>query len=184
MGPTQDPPERHTNQDRSQRAAKRRTRRPRLRLCLLKGCERRFRPKHPWSRYCGDDCRSKARRWSRWKAQKRYRATGFGKQQRKAQSCRHRERVRTRKRSKSATNEPARVITVKFFRVHLRPSGLLRDVLANPPFPAAAILFEGMPARTGACPGAGTALEGTLPAGSGPAVLSQDRSFALMEGAS
>ena len=91
----------------------RRNRRPRMRRCLLKGCERRFRPKHPWSRYCGDDCRSKARRWSRWKAQKRYRATGFGKQQRRAQSCRHRERVRTRKPSKSATDEPARVIKAK-----------------------------------------------------------------------
>jgi hypothetical protein len=115
MGPTQHPPKRHTNQERSRPRAKRRTRRPRLRRCLLKGCERRFRPEYPWSRYCGEDCRSKARRWTRWKAQKRYRATGLGKQQRKAQSCRHRERVRTRKRSKSSTNEPARVITAKNF---------------------------------------------------------------------
>jgi hypothetical protein len=117
MGPTQHPPKRHTNQERSRRPAKRRTRRPRLRRCLLKGCERRFRPKHPWSRYCGGDCRSKARRWSRWKAQKRYRATSLGKQQRKAQSGRHRQRVRTRKRSKSTTNEPARVITAKKFSI-------------------------------------------------------------------
>jgi len=119
MGPTQHPPKPHTNQERSRPPAKRRTRRPRLRRCLLKGCERRFRPKHPWSRYCGDDCRSKARRWSRWKAQKRYRATGLGKQQRKAQSCHHRERVRTRKPSKSATNEPAREITAKNFSTAL-----------------------------------------------------------------
>jgi len=115
MGPTQDPPQQRAKQERSRWAAKRRKRRPRLRRCLLKGCEQRFRPKHPRSRYCGDDCRSQARRWSRWKAQKRYRATGLGKQQRKAQSRRHRERVRARKRSKSATNEPARVITAKIF---------------------------------------------------------------------
>ena len=113
MGPTQDPPERQTNQGRSHRAAKRRSLRPRRRWCLLKGCEQRFRPKRPWSLYCGDDCRNKAQRWSLWKAQKRYRATASGKQQRNAQSCRHRERVRTRKRSKSTTNKPARVITAK-----------------------------------------------------------------------
>jgi len=172
MGPTQDPPQRRANQERSCRAAKRRARRPRLRRCLLKGCERRFRPKHPWSRYCGVDCRSKARRWLRWKAQKRYRGTGFGKQQRRAQSCRYRERIRTTKRSKSATNEPARVITAKIFRLLLRSAGLLRLIHAHAPFSAEAILFEGMPTRAGARPGAGTALEGTLPAGAGPAVLS------------
>jgi len=113
MGPTQHPPKRDANQERSRLPAKRRTRRPRVRRCLLKGCERKFRPKHPWSRYCGDDCRGKARRWSRWKAQQRYRATGLGKQQRRAQGCRHRERIRTRKPAKSATNETARVITAK-----------------------------------------------------------------------
>lgn len=113
MGPTQHPLQRRANQERNCSAAKRRKRRPRLRKCLLKGCERRFRPKHPWTRYCGDDCRNKARRWSRWKAQQRYRATRHGKQQRRAQSCRHRERVRTRKPSKSTTEEPARVIKAK-----------------------------------------------------------------------
>jgi hypothetical protein len=113
MGPIQDPPQRRTNQEGSRRAAKRRKRRPRLRRCLLKGCDRRFRPKHPGSRYCGDECRSKARRWSRWKSQKRYRATALGKQQRRAQSSRHRERVRARKPSKSVTEEPARVIKAK-----------------------------------------------------------------------
>jgi len=113
MGPTQLPPNRRANQERNHRTAKRRARRPRRRRCLLKGCERQFRPQHPWSRYCGDDCRSKARRWSRWKAQKRYRAKGSGKRQRKAQSCRYRERVCARKRAKAATNEAARVITAK-----------------------------------------------------------------------
>jgi len=86
-----------------------------MRLCLLKGCEKRFRPKYPWSRYCGDKCRREARRWSLWKSQKRYRATGIGRQQRRAQSCRHRERVRTRKPSKSTTEESARVIKAKIF---------------------------------------------------------------------
>jgi ribosomal protein L35 len=113
MSPTQDPPQKRTNQERRHGSAKRPRRRPRLRKCLLKGCERRFRPKYPRSRYCGEDCRRKARRWLQWKAQKRYRATGLGKQQRRAQSCRHRERVRTRKPSKSTTDEAARVIKAK-----------------------------------------------------------------------
>jgi hypothetical protein len=113
MGPTQHPPKQHANQERSRRRAKKRARRPRLRRCLLKGCQQRFQPKHPWSRYCGHDCRNKARRWSRWKAQKRYRATGSGKQHRKAQSGRNRQRNRARKTSTSASNEAARVITAK-----------------------------------------------------------------------
>jgi hypothetical protein len=119
MGPIQHPPKRDTNQDQSQHRVKKRRRRPRLRRCLLKGCERRFRPQHPWSRYCGDECRSKALRWSQWKAQKRYRATGAGKEQRKAQSCRHRERMRTRKPSKSTTDESARVIKAKKYSTAL-----------------------------------------------------------------
>ncbi len=172
MGPTQDPAERHTNQDGKHGRAKKRMRRPRLRRCLLKGCECRFRPKHPWSRYCGDACRSKARRWLRWKAQKRYRATGFGKQQRQAQSHRYRQRILTRNRSNSATRKPARVITAKFFRLLLRPAGLLRPVHAHAPFSPAAILFAGVQAGAGACSGAGTALEGTLQAGAGPATFS------------
>ena len=119
MGPTQDAPQRRANQERNRSATKRRKHGPRLRKCLLKGCERRFRPKYPWSRYCGDECRCKARRWLQWKAQKRYRATEHGKQQRKAQSCRHRERVCTRKPLKSGTEEPARVIKAKKYSTAL-----------------------------------------------------------------
>ena len=59
---------------------------PRVRLCLLKGCERRFRPRQAGQRYCGGPCRKAARTWSRWKAQGRYRATPAGKQQRNGQS--------------------------------------------------------------------------------------------------
>jgi hypothetical protein len=181
MGPTQDPPEHHTNQAGKHQRAKEHARRPRLRRCLLKGCECRYRPSRPWSRYCGDDCRQKARKWSRWKAQKKYRSTGPGKKQRKAQCRRYRERVRTRKRSKSATHERARVIRAKFFRVHLRPPRLLRLVHANASFSPAAILFEGVPTRIGACPGAGTALEGATGAGAVRFTPLCDDLFAMME---
>ena len=64
----------------------RRARHPRRRACLLKGCERRFRPVHPLTRYCSQECRKQARQWRAWKARHRYRQSEAGKQKRRAQS--------------------------------------------------------------------------------------------------
>jgi hypothetical protein len=69
-------------------------RRFRARRCLLKGCERRFRPCHPQVRYCSEGCRHAARRWRRWHASQHYRASTQGKERRRAQSRRYRERLR------------------------------------------------------------------------------------------
>ena len=69
----------------------------RSRICLLKGCERWFSPVHPLARYCCAACREAARRWSRWQAARRYRASEQGKQCRRQQACRYRERVRQRR---------------------------------------------------------------------------------------
>jgi len=115
MGPTQDPPDRRTNQYPNRKSAKKRTRRPRLRLCLLKGCEQKFRPRRPWSRYCSDDCRGKARKWSRWKAQRTYRAARHGKDKRQAQCRRYRQRTRAKRRHLARGKGAARVITAKIF---------------------------------------------------------------------
>ena len=92
-------------------------RRPRTRCCLLKGCERRFRPRRAGERYCSDECRREARRWSRWKAQQSYRTTATGKDKRNDQSRRYRQRVRERSPAapEEAAPEPARVITHNFF---------------------------------------------------------------------
>jgi hypothetical protein len=100
---------------------------PRARLCLLKGCERRFDPRRAAQRYCSEECRRAARRWSRWKAQQSYRATAAGKDKRNEQSRRYRERVKTRPPAapEVAVPEIARVITKDFFRPKLRPAGLL-----------------------------------------------------------
>jgi hypothetical protein len=68
----------------------------RPRRCLLKGCERLFWARHPRSHYCSEACGQAARRWQRWRASQKYRATENGKQQRRAQSKRYRERVRER----------------------------------------------------------------------------------------
>lgn len=75
---------------------------PCSRQCLLKGCERWFLPRHFQDCYCSTGCRIAARRWRRWHAARRYRATTNGKQRRREQAQRHRER----KRIQSALNEP------------------------------------------------------------------------------
>ena len=106
--------------------------RPRMRRCLLKGCEQRFHPRQARQRYCSERCREEARKWSRWKAQQRYRETVAGQQKRNGQSRRYRERTKSRKRQEpEAVNEAARVITQEhLFRAHVRPAGVLRAIRA------------------------------------------------------
>ena len=64
----------------------------RCRRCLLKGCERSYRPTHPQSRYCSDDCRREARRRRR-QASRTWRASVQGKSRRRAQCQRYRRRI-------------------------------------------------------------------------------------------
>ena len=78
----------------------------RPRHCLLKGCERLFWPRHPQSHYCSEACRHAANRWRRWRASQRYRATENGKQQRREQSKRYRERVRERQAASADADSP------------------------------------------------------------------------------
>jgi hypothetical protein len=124
---------------------------PRTRRCLLKGCEQRFHPRRARQRYCSDECRRAARRWSRWKAQQSYRATAAGKDKRNGQSRRYRERVKTRQQAapEEAVAEPARVITANFFRLLLRQARLLRGLHSAASLAQAALLFARMPARDG-----------------------------------
>src|SRR5438128_11712611 len=110
MGPPESPTGHPENQEAGRR--KRLARRPRMRGCLLKGCEQRFHPRQACQRYCSAECREAARRWSRWKAQQRYRETAAGQEKRNGQSRRYRERVKSRKTPEpEAVNEAARVIT-------------------------------------------------------------------------
>ena len=57
------PPENPTRQIEKQEAhgRERQVCRPRPRQCLLKGCERRFRPQHARQRYCSPQCWEAAR---------------------------------------------------------------------------------------------------------------------------
>jgi hypothetical protein len=157
MGPPESPTTQAGNQ---QPRRKRLARRPRMRRCLLKGCEQRFHPRQARQRYCSERCREAARKWSRWKAQQQYRATRAGKQKRNGQSQRYRERVRSRKPPEpEAVGEAARVITKKFFRGLLRPARLLREIRAPTAKSLATLLLDGVPACAGARPRAGAALE-------------------------
>jgi len=134
---------------------------PRRRQCLLKGCEQRFHPRQARQRYCSEDCRKAARKWSRWKAQQRYRDTAVGKEKRNGQSRRYRKRVKNRKPAETeAVEDAARVITSEeFFRTFVRPAGLLRKIHAAAAKPFTTFLFTQLPARGGTSPRAGTALE-------------------------
>jgi len=108
MGPSKDPSTPAENQaPRSARGggSEERVRRPRKRVCLLKGCERRFRPVHPLTRYCSPECRAAARRWREWKARQRYRQSEAGKQKRRAQSRRYRMRRPRPEEAKSRSDQ-------------------------------------------------------------------------------
>jgi hypothetical protein len=157
------PPESGTRSRQNQAAGrrKRRARKPRLRCCLLKGCEQKFSPRQAPQRYCSEHCRGEARKWARWKAQQRYRQTVAGHQKRNCQSRRYRERVKSRKTLEpKPVSEATRVITPEhFFRTHMRPARVLRGLRAPAAKSLAALLLRFMPARAGASAGAGAALE-------------------------
>jgi hypothetical protein len=166
MGPSEDLPKSRTNQERCRSRPRRRARK---RRCLLKGCNRVYRPDHPLQRYCSEACRREAQKWRRWKAQQKYRATTLGRAKRNGQ-CRRR---RQRRKALSAAAEPgARVIPIRFFRPGLRSARLLRKVPEDPALSPAAFLLARMPACAGARFGAGTTLEGT---GSGARVRVDER---------
>jgi hypothetical protein len=123
MGPAKDSSTPAKNQDApetpGQEGCWRRARYPRSRICLLKGCERVFRPQQPLARYCSEACRQQARRWRQWKARRRYRQSSKGKQKRQAQSCRYRERQKAGQERKTTATNAARVISIKFFSLLL-----------------------------------------------------------------
>jgi len=158
MGPPESPTGHSENQE---GRPKRLAHRPRTRLCLLKGCEQRFHPRQTHQRYCSKGCREAARKWSRRKAQERYRETVAGQQKRNGQSRRYRERVKSRKPPEpEPVNNPARVITTEhFFRLFLRPARLLRGNHASAAKSFTTLLLARVPARAGARPGTGAALE-------------------------
>lgn len=156
MGPSES-----VTRPRNLSTAGRRQRQPRARRCLLKGCEQHFHPRQARQRYCSAECREKARKWSRWKAQQKYRKTARGKQNRTSQSGRYRERVKSRKLPEAKdVSEPARVITnEQFFRTRLRPARLLRAIRTPAAKSLAALLLRSVPARAGTRAATGTALE-------------------------
>ena len=76
---------------------------PCCRRCLLKGCECWFLPTWPQARYCSTACQVAAQYWRVWLANQLYRASDHGKERRRDQSRRYRDRARQR----SSLAEPA-----------------------------------------------------------------------------
>ena len=106
MGPSENPRSALQNQEPPEHRRPL-SRRPRARRCLLKGCGRCYHPRRGLQRYCGDYCSVSARAWSLWKARGRYRATTAGKEKRRAQSQRYRERMRKSKKQAFVAAEAA-----------------------------------------------------------------------------
>jgi len=79
----------------------------RRRMCLLKGCEQPFQPRHPRARYCSEGCRQAARRWSQWRANQRYRASEQGRCRRREQSRCWRRRAAQRQRQELTAESPS-----------------------------------------------------------------------------
>ena len=142
----------------------RRAQPPGTRRCLLKGCERWFRPARPQCCYCSPACQAAARRWRRWRAAQTYRGTPHGKECRRAQSCRYRER--RRERQAAAADNPERPregqrpaeIPGRFPQKSAcdRP-GCYELFVLTPLSSAAAFLYIGLPSGVTASAAAGTA---------------------------
>jgi hypothetical protein len=85
--------------------------RGRRRQCLLKGCGQWFCAAYPQSRYCSDTCRQQARRWRRWQSSRRWRASEQGRDHRRQQAQRYRQRrvalVAARRTKPSQPAQPA-----------------------------------------------------------------------------
>lgn len=80
----------------------------RRRRCLLKDCDRWFRPCCPQARYCSATCQQEAEWWRRWRGSQQYRATARGKAHRREQSRRYRQRRRESSGVQEGTDPPER----------------------------------------------------------------------------
>jgi hypothetical protein len=101
------------------------------RACLLKGCERWFRPRYPQTRYCSPACQQADRRWRRWRAGQEYRSTEKGKERRREQSRRRRERLRQRAAAELAAAERAASTVAQVPREGQRPATTRGDFLVR-----------------------------------------------------
>jgi hypothetical protein len=77
-------------------------REPRQRRCLLKGCEQFFKPEYGQARYCSAACQDAADRWRHWYANQVWRQTDHGRECRRQQSYRYRQRLRERREAEQA----------------------------------------------------------------------------------
>jgi len=132
-----------------------RARRPRPRICLRKGCGRKYLPRRWNQRYCQDpECLREVRRWLAARRQaKRRQDPGVKAQQALAQKQR---RQRAKVAPKAMANPdvaPARGHAAEnFFRALLRSARLLRTPREFAPQPGSLLLCHLPPSRS-QCPG-------------------------------
>ena len=96
-------------------------------------------------RYCSKHCRDQARKWRQWKARHEYRQSPHGKQVRRAQSRRYRQR-RKNKAKIGRLHKGREGHHKKSIFMLLQPRWVLRNVPPEAPLTPATVLLQGMPA--------------------------------------
>ena len=97
------------------------------RQCLLRGCEQWFRPDRPQSRYCSAACRQAARRWQ---ASRRWCASERGRDCRRRQGQRYRQR--RQRRTDDVAPASAQTTDPSPGRAGQRPAILGEDIDGQP----------------------------------------------------
>jgi hypothetical protein len=135
-----------------------RGRRPRLRICLRKGCRRWYQPRRWNQRYCQDpECRRLIRRWLAAQRQARHRQDIFAKARHAQAEKARRQRIKTASQAVEKSKvTPARGHTAEnFFPAPLQSTWLSRTPRALDPQPRT-LLLPRLPSGRSQCPGSGT----------------------------
>ena len=104
-----------------------RPRRPRLRICLRKGCGRKYQPRRWNQRYCQDpECLRLIRRWQAARRQARRRQDDAAKAQHAQAQRVRRQRAHLRRKHRTNPMLRRRVVTQQQFFADalVRPAGL------------------------------------------------------------
>ena len=136
-----------------------RGRRPRPRICLRKGCGRKYQPRCWNQRYCQEpECLRQVRRWQAARRQAKHRQDAEAKAQHAQAEKARRQRAKS---ASQAVEEPrgyaARVVTQQnlFFPSVMRSAGLPRTPRDLAPQPGT-LLLPRLPSGRSQCPGSGT----------------------------
>jgi hypothetical protein len=131
-----------------------RARRPRLRLCLRKGCGRKYQPVRWNQRYCQEpECQREVRRWQAARRQAKHRQAPEAKAGHAQAQRAHRQRAKSASQAaQSLQVTPARGHAGEFFSLpFMRSSRLLRTTRDLTPNPGT-LLLPYLPSGGSQCP--------------------------------